>query len=153
MSKVFKELELQQTEQSIQLWRDADLSLTPSQGWTRTIRKALGMTAIALGKRLGISANGASKIEKSEMSGTITLNSLRRAAEALDCELKYALVPKSSLSEIREQQARKKAKEQIQSANHSMKLEAQGVDSASLQILHDELVKSLLDNNDRELWK
>jgi hypothetical protein len=76
-----------------------------------------------------------------------------KAAEALDCELRYALVPKYSLEEMRDRQATRKAKEQIQSVGHSMKLEDQEVDSASQKLLLEELKKSLLEGNGKELWK
>ena len=153
MSKIFKKLKQQQTEKSLETWRNAELSLLPKQGWIRSLRTSLGMTLDVLGQRLEITSAGLSKLEKSEANGTITLNSLRRAAEALDCELKYALVPSASLEEMKHKQALKKAREQMQSVSHSMKLEAQEVDASSQQLLLDELVKDLLEGKDKELWK
>ena len=153
MSKVFKKLKLQQADKSLEKWRNTALSLTPKQGWLRTLRTSLGMTQDVLSKRLDISSVSVGKLEKSEANGTITLNSLRRAAEALDCELKYALVPRVSLTEMKQKQALKKAQEQMQSTSHSMKLEAQEVDDTSQQLIMDELVKDLLEGSDKELWK
>jgi predicted DNA-binding mobile mystery protein A len=69
----------------------------PTSGWLRAIREALGMTGVQLAKRLRISPQSAEALEKSEATGTVQLNTLRRAAEALDCRLVYALVPKTSL--------------------------------------------------------
>lgn len=66
----------------------------PSKGWIRAIREALGMSLRQMASRLGTSAPGARKLEESEANGTISLKSLRRAAEALDCIIIYALVPK-----------------------------------------------------------
>ena len=43
------------------------------------------MTGAQLGKRLGMTAQGIVSLERSEASGTIQLNTLRRAAEAMDC--------------------------------------------------------------------
>ena len=153
MSKVFKKLKLQQTEKSLEKWRNTALSLTPKQGWLRTLRTSLGMTQDVLSKRLDISSVSVGKLEKSEANGTITLNSLRRAAEALDCELKYALVPRVPLNEIKKKQAKIKAQELMRSSSHSMKLEAQEVDELSQQFIMDELVKDLLEGSDKELWK
>ena len=153
MSKVFKKLKLQQTDKSLEKWRDTALSLTPKQGWLRTLRTSLGMTQDVMSKRLDISSVSVGKLEKSEANGTITLNSLRRAAEALDCELKYALVPRAPLTEMKQKQALKKAQEQMQSTGHSMKLEAQEVDDSSQQLIMNELVKDLLEGNEKELWK
>lgn len=153
MTKIFKQLKLQQAEKSLESWRNAELSLRPNEGWIRTIRTSLLMPINVLSKRLGITPAGLSKLERSEANGTITLNSLRRAAEALDCELKYSLVPQSSLKEMKEQQAIKKAKDQLRSVNHSMKLEDQEVDQSSQQVLLDELVKNILESNSKDLWK
>jgi predicted DNA-binding mobile mystery protein A len=57
----------------------------PPKGWARAIRDALGMTTAQLGKRLGVSQPRIVEIEQTEVSGTITLNSLQRTAEALGC--------------------------------------------------------------------
>ena len=153
MSKIFKKLQLQQTDKSLEPWRSAKLSLLPKRGWIRTLRTSLGMPLKVLGERLGITSAGVSKLEKSEASGTITLNSLRKIADALDCELEYALIPKTSLKEMREQQATKQAQEQIGAVSHSMMLAGQEVDQASHQLIFEELVKELLDGNDKRLWK
>ncbi|PWQ97295.1 mobile mystery protein A [Leucothrix arctica] len=153
MSSIFQVLKRQQTEKSLEIWRSTQLSRTPNQGWVRTIREALGMTVDSLAVRLGITPTGVRKVENSEAANTITLKSLMKAAEALDCELRYSLVPKYSLEEMRDRQATRKAKEQIQSIGHSMKLEDQEVDSASQKLLLEELKKSLLEGNGKELWK
>jgi predicted DNA-binding mobile mystery protein A len=59
----------------------------PKHGWIRTIRMALGMTSAQLGKRLGMTAQGAADLENRERDGTVTLGSLRKAADALECDL------------------------------------------------------------------
>ena len=153
MSTVFQVLKRQQTEKSLEVWRSTNLSLPPKQGWIRTIREALGMTLDSLSTRLGITAAGLQKLEKSEAADTITLKSLMKAAEALDCELQYALVPKYSIEEMRDRQASKKAKEQMRATGHTMKLEDQEVDKESQKLLLEELKKSLLEGSGKELWK
>ena len=153
MSQVFQKLKLQQTEKSLTVWRTSNLPLVPKQGWVRTVREALGMTVDALATRLSITPTAVRKMEKSEMNETISLKTLQRAAEALDCEIKYALVPKNTLSEIKTQQATIKAKEKLQSISHSMKLEDQEVDAESQKLLLEELVKELLEGNGKKLWK
>ena len=72
---------------------------TPRCGWTKTIRLALGMSSKALGERLGMTAQGARKLEQAEANGTITLNTLVRLAHGLDCEVHYVFVPRTSLVE------------------------------------------------------
>jgi transcriptional regulator with XRE-family HTH domain len=63
------------------------------------------MTSGVLAERLGITSSGARKLEQAEAVDAITLGTLRRVAEALDCELQYALVPRRPLREMRWQQA------------------------------------------------
>ena len=65
----------------------------PPRGWLRAIRDALGLTTKQLARRLGVSQPRVVALEKGEIEETVTLASLRRAAEALDCRLIYALVP------------------------------------------------------------
>ncbi|PVY89377.1 putative DNA-binding mobile mystery protein A [Acidovorax sp. 99] len=71
----------------------------PRCGWTKTVRLALGMSSQALGERLGVSAQGARKLEQAEANGNITLNTLARLAHGLDCEVRYVFVPRTSLVE------------------------------------------------------
>lgn len=72
---------------------------TPRCGWTKTVRLALGMSSQALGARLGVTAQGARKLEQAEASGNITLNTLARLAHGLDCEVRYVFIPRTSLVE------------------------------------------------------
>ena len=72
---------------------------TPRCGWTKTLRLALGMSSNALGERLGVTAQGARKLEQAEANGTVTLNTLARLAHGLDCEVHYMFVPRTSLVE------------------------------------------------------
>ena len=74
-------------------------SATPRCGWAKTVRLALGMSSNALGERLGVTAQGARKLEQAEANGTITLNTLARLAHGLDCEVHYMFVPRTSLVE------------------------------------------------------
>jgi predicted DNA-binding mobile mystery protein A len=65
----------------------------PEGGWIKSARKAVGMPGSELALRLGISRQGVAEMEKREVGGTITLNSLTAAAEQLGYELVYAFVP------------------------------------------------------------
>ena len=68
----------------------------PVRGWIKALREALGMSTAQLAKRLGIKQPSLVALEQSEAKGTIELATLRRVAEALDCTLVYALVPKQT---------------------------------------------------------
>ena len=98
MKSSFPQLKLRQLDIALNCWRDANLPARPSSGWIKAIREGIGMTATHLAARLGVATSTVTRLETSEADDTITLASLRRAAEALNCELQYSLVPRLSLS-------------------------------------------------------
>ena len=66
--------------------------------------------------------------EKAEAEDRITLKSLRALADALDCDLVYALVPRAgSLDDLMRDRARAQAKKNVLGVEHSMALEDQAV--------------------------
>lgn len=123
----------------------------PRMGWIRAIRAALGMSALQLGKRLGMSPQGVLELEKREVAQTVTLATLRRVADALDAELVVALLPKTSLEVMVRDQARRKAIKERNRVVHTMRLEEQetGVDEA-LDV--DTSVESWLTTRISRLW-
>lgn len=77
------------------------------------------------------------RFEKAEANERITLRTLRRVAEAMDCDLVYAIVPKSgSIQQLAEARARAEATKRVLSVEHTMALEEQA--SGSVQQLIDE---------------
>lgn len=121
----------------------------PPKGWIRAIRDALGMTGVQLATRMKLRPQTIEALEKSEASGTIQLNSLRRAAAALDCTVVYALVPNDSLEQAVTERARKIAVRDLARVAHTMKLEAQETRDAENQERIEEYIRSL---KDRDLW-
>jgi len=101
--------------------------LAPPRGWIRAMREALGMSAAQLAKRLGVSRGAMYKLEEREASGSIALKQLDRAANAMDCDVFYAIVPRDTLEQSIRDQSRRKAESQLYKANLSMGLEAEGV--------------------------
>ncbi len=125
----------------------------PPKGWIKAIREALGMTTKQLGSRIGVSQSRAYDIEKAEANGSITLDSLERAANALDCKLVYTLVPRKSLEEMVQDQALKIAKQNIQSIHHTMSLENQNIDETDEKEQVAQLAKQLSERSGSNLWK
>jgi predicted DNA-binding mobile mystery protein A len=115
----------------------------PEKGWLRAVRDALGMTAAQMGHRLGISQPSATALEQAEVSGSITLNTLQRAAEALGCRLVYVLVPEKPLAETVQERARLVATNGTAAVEHTMRLEDQAVHS---QRVHQELVRHAVED-------
>lgn len=98
---------------------------TPSEGWLRTARKALGMSGAQLARRIGVTRARIASAEQAELSGGITLKSLQTAAEAMGCRFVYAIVPPQSVEDIVAAQARKKALAVVGTASRHMALESQ----------------------------
>lgn len=129
---------MQKFERSAQARRELDRKFSaasldpvraiPRSGWIRAIRNALGMSQAVLAKRLGVSAAAASKLERAERHGGITVSKLAEVAAALDCTLVYALVPNSTLEQAVMGQARKVATEMLGYVATTMALEAQGIE-------------------------
>lgn len=122
----------------------------PPRGWIRAIRDAIGMTGAQLGRRLGVTAQGIVSLERSEANGKIQLDTLRRAAEAMDCVLVYALVPKTSLADMIDRRARQIALRALGRVSHSMALEDQQVDR-DLEKRVQSYIETAL--RDRDLWE
>ena len=61
----------------------------------RPTREALQLSRVRVANRMEISERALHLLEHSEGLGTITLGSMKRAAQAMDCELIYFFRPKS----------------------------------------------------------
>lgn len=123
----------------------------PSKGWIRAIRNALGMSSQQLAKRASVrSSQSIDDWEKAEANDTIQLNTLRRAAEAMDCILIYALVPKTSLEDAVRSRARKIAMRDLGRVAHTMRLEDQETDASDSERQIDEYIRDNL--KDRDIW-
>jgi predicted DNA-binding mobile mystery protein A len=124
----------------------------PTKGWLRAVRDALGMTTAQLARRLGVSQPRIIELEKSEVSGSVTLNTLQRAAEALGCRVVYTLVPERPLAETVRERAAQVAERQLTAVEHSMRLEDQSVKGkAAGNELRQQFIQELLRRPAR-LW-
>lgn len=133
--------------------RHTQALVRPHRGWVRAIREALGMTTAQLGKRLGVSQPRIVALEKAEPSGAITLESLTRAANALNCKLVYALVPRTSLEEMTEGRAIALANKRFERTSHTMVLEAQRVDNEDEREQVLAMARRLIEKSGSELWE
>ncbi len=106
-----------------------------------------------LAKRLGVSAPRVTRIEHDELTGALTMATLRRVAEAMQCQFVYALVPRTTLEEIVRAQARRGAEERMKRVSHSMMLEAQALNKREEQRAIDRLVEQLVRELPADLWK
>ena len=124
----------------------------PVKGWLRSIREALGMSGKQLGERVGVSQPRVVQMEKDELSGALTLKTLRQAAEAMDCQFVYAVVPRTSLEETIRKQARKVAGKRLSRTSYTMFLEDQIVSNDEQQKMFEEKVEDLIRNIPNDFW-
>jgi len=121
-----QQLLLQQTDKKLEAFKDLKATVVPTKGWINTFRTALKMSLRQLGSRLNIAPKSKKEIEEREANGTITLNSLRDAANALDMHLVYGFVSKhESLEQMIEKRAKDLALEIVMRTNNTMTLEDQ----------------------------
>lgn len=64
------------------------------ESWIKLAREALFISATDVADNLKITRKAFSNFEAGEAQGTITLNTLAKVADAMDCELVYAIRPK-----------------------------------------------------------
>lgn len=130
-----------------------DVLTRPARGWVKAIREALGMTSAQLAKRMGVSQPRVIALEQAEARNAVTIESLERAARALDCRLVYALVPRQSLETIVEERALPLAKQRLAAARHTMALEAQSVEPADEREQLARLARQIIEKAGSELWE
>lgn len=101
----------------------------PVKGWLRAVRDAVGLQQTEVARKLGVTRQTYTQLEQAEARRTITLKSLDKAAEAMDCEVVYFLVPKETagrtfaeLAQIHDPMFK-----HLQKTEHSMSLEGQAV--------------------------
>ncbi len=121
----------------------------PPKGWVRAIRDAIGMSGAQLARRLGVTPQSVADLEKSEAAGKASIDTLRRAAAAMDCALVYALVPRTSLEEMVRSRARAIALRELGGVAHSMAIENQKAPD-DLEARVEQFIRETLKN--RDLW-
>ena len=124
----------------------------PVKGWLRSIREALGMSGKQLGIRIGVSQPRVVQMEKDELSGALTLKTMRQVAEAMDCMFVYALVPRTSLEATMRDQAQKVAKKRLSRTSHTMLLEDQQVSNDEQKKMLEAKVEDLIREPPKDFW-
>ena len=127
--------------------------LRPKEGWIRTLRKALGMSGLQLGRRMGISTSQVSQMERMEVEDRITIKQLRRVAEVMGCDLVYALVPREPVEGMVKKRASLKARALVAKADVHMSLEAQKLSDEQLADQMEYETQRLVREMPRDLWE
>jgi len=118
----------------------------PMKGWIRAIRDALGMNMRQFADRLGVSKSRIPRIEQDEIKGSLTLKTMKRVADELDCVFVYGFVPRTSLNDTVRKQAVIAAQRRMNRLMHTMRLEAQGFSSKNVKKAFDNLVEEMIDS-------
>ena len=124
----------------------------PAQGWIRTIREYYGMSVAMLAKRVGLVKSRVTVIEKAELERRITVETLAKFAEALNCDLVYMLVPKEDPEQFLKQHAEIKANVMIERLRKTMDLEDQGISEKEIARHKKEFIETLL-KNPKSIWR
>jgi predicted DNA-binding mobile mystery protein A len=124
----------------------------PRLGWIRAIRNALGMSAKQLARRSHLSQQRIAAIEKQELDGSLTLRTLRKVAEGLDCKLVFSLLPRTSLESMHHRQVEQLVQRRLARSGHLMDLENQGLSETERKRVALEMIKELAEKPPAILW-
>jgi predicted DNA-binding mobile mystery protein A len=111
------------------------------------------MTSRQLAARLSLSQSTLATLEKSEADDRITLRSLRKVADALDCDLQYVLVPRAPMTNRVEKRAAAIAHDRVARILHTMRLEDQAPTDQVDEGEVSRIQKNLLATNWKQLWE
>lgn len=148
----FDNLRIRQLDKALEPFLVLSGRRPPESGWIRTIREALGMSLRQLADRTKLTKNAIASAEANEARGTAQLNTLRVLADAMDCDLVYAVVPRRSLTETIERQAEIIASTLVDRISDSMELEAQGVGADERDHQLRELKAQIVRERGSDFW-
>lgn len=126
--------------------------VVPPEGWICTTRKALGISAAQLARRLGVTRSHISNTERNELKGSVTLKTLKGMAEGMECQLVYAIVPKRNVENILKARAREKAIVRIKEAQTHMALEDQALSEKQIKFEINRLTNEILKDPPHDFW-
>ena len=141
-----------QLDQALKRFKVLQTMNIPQKGWVRAIRVALGMNGRQFAQRMSVSPARISKMESDEVAGAVTLRTLQRAAEALDCRLVYGLVPRTTLEDSVKKQVSVYAAERFNRISHTMALEDQELTPEEKKKARKTMEEELLRNIPKTLW-
>lgn len=124
----------------------------PPEGWVRTVRTALGMTGPQLAKRLGVSKSRVSRIEKDEITGSVTLRTMQSTAEAMGCKFVYAIVPEKDVESVVHDKVFHKAVQDVFEVYKHMAFEDQKISKEKLRDEVRRVVKQIEQRDISSVW-
>lgn len=147
----FTHLKISQLDSKLKKFHDFEI---PENGWINKIRNTLDITFAYIATKLKTSPQVIKKFEQNEIDGSITLNTLKKVADAMECSLVYAFIPKEKSFESLVDKKADKISEYISSGiSNSMNLEHQKLNKSALAKHKKQMKNDLLKNNLKNLWK
>ena len=124
----------------------------PQQGWIKTIREALGLSARQLGKKAGFDQSRISRLENAEKNGNLKVSSLQKIAKGLNMRFVYGFVPEESLEQMVRAQAERIALKRLKTLNITMRLEKQGLSSEEQKKALKDMIEKILVEQPKDFW-
>lgn len=153
MINLNRKLMLEQIDKKMQkfaLIEDSDL---PPKGWIYSIRTALNMSLVQLGRRLKKTAQSVKEIEERERDKSLTLKRLIEVANALNLKFVYGFVPiDSPLENLIEKRAAEVAREIVLRTSQTMSLEDQQNSGTRLQKAITDRAEKIKQEMPKYLW-
>lgn len=148
-----KKLQLEQLDRKLKVFASVNKVTTPSTGWLKAVRVSLGMSLQQLADKLSITKQSVQEIEQREREGSITFKNLREAANALDMQLVYGLVPKDgTIDALIERKAKELAVRIVSRTSNTMKLENQENSKQRLKKAIEERTTIIKNEMPKMLW-
>lgn len=145
-------------KQYVRLVNDAAKQLKglmqPSEGWLVTLRKALGMSGAEVAARADVSRGAIYQAERNERDGAITINQMKKLADAMGGRFVYAIIPQEGeIQDIIRAQAHRKAEARIMRASAHMALEQQALTTAQTRQRIENLAGELERDMPPDFWE
>ena len=142
----------EQLDKKLKFLKDFASSGIPEQGWIKTIREALGLSASQLGKRARLHQTRISRLENAEKDGDLKLSSLKKIAKGLNMKFVYGFVPEETLESMVRDRARRIALKRFETLDNTMKLEQQALSDEDKKKAMSDMIEKILVDQPKDFW-
>jgi DNA-binding XRE family transcriptional regulator len=88
-----RSMERKRLDEEMRPFRKAGLDKNPTNGLLRVLRKVLRVPIAEIAEKVGVARSTLFDFEVRELDCSITLRSMCRVADAMDCKMVYGIVP------------------------------------------------------------
>jgi transcriptional regulator with XRE-family HTH domain len=88
-----RDLARRRLDKELRYYRLAGKERRPTQELLRRVRQVLGLPSAEVARAMGVNRSVLFRLEGSEARGTISLRAMTRVAQAMGCQVVYALIP------------------------------------------------------------